>query len=180
MGAETFTTSAKGRTAEEAFRAAREDACHWHGHGGYTGSIAEVASYILIADDGKALQARLDRAIRALREIARSARQAEPLDPASLAARIEREVRDVEVHLDPWDLRGPKAQVAKTIRAELTRLVALRKRCTARMKPAAIADVLIEIGDRRIRDKWGPAGCIDLTPRKTRDKEFLFFGWASC
>ena len=41
MGADTFTTSAKGRTAEEAFRAAREDACHWHGHGGYTGTIAE-------------------------------------------------------------------------------------------------------------------------------------------
>lgn len=56
--------------------------------------------------------------------------------------------------------------------------------------PMEFADVLIERSDPRIDDKWGPAGCIEITdieegaaeadysvgegPRK-----FLFFGWAS-
>ena len=180
MGATTFTTSAKGRTAEEAFRTAREDACHWHGHGGYTGSIAEKGGLVLITDDGRALRARVDAAVAALRVIARSVREPGKTDPARLQARLEREVRGVELAISVWDLEGSKAEIARTLRGELKRLTELRKRCRARMTGAELADALIEIGDRRIRDKWGPAGCIDLTPRKKRDKEFLFFGWASC
>jgi hypothetical protein len=33
---------------------------------------------------------------------------------------------------------------------------------------------LIDKADRRIDDKWGPSGAIDL-----RNGEYLFFGWAS-
>lgn len=40
--------------------------------------------------------------------------------------------------------------------------------------PRAYADKLIEEGDPRVDDKWGPAGCI-----KTGEDEYLFFGWAS-
>lgn len=36
------------------------------------------------------------------------------------------------------------------------------------------AQRLIHEEDKRISDKWGPAGCI-----KVRDGEYLFFGWAS-
>lgn len=36
------------------------------------------------------------------------------------------------------------------------------------------AEALMEAEDQRIRDKWGPAGCIDIG-----DGEFLFFGRAS-
>ena len=36
-------------------------------------------------------------------------------------------------------------------------------------------DELFNNDDRRISDKWGPAGCI-----KIRDGEFCFFGYASC
>jgi len=36
------------------------------------------------------------------------------------------------------------------------------------------ADGLIDDDDRRISDKWGPAGCIELG-----EGEYLFFGWAS-
>ena len=36
------------------------------------------------------------------------------------------------------------------------------------------ADQLIEGGDKRVEDKWGPAGCIQLGPTL-----FLFFGLAS-
>lgn len=41
MGAEVFMVEASGKTAEEAFRKAYDDACYWSGHGGYTGTIAE-------------------------------------------------------------------------------------------------------------------------------------------
>jgi hypothetical protein len=39
---------------------------------------------------------------------------------------------------------------------------------------AKFAERLIDDGDKRIDDKWGPAGCIDL-----KNGEFMFFGWAS-
>ena len=41
MGACDFQKRAKGKTAEEAFRAAVDSAAWEHGHGGYTGTIAE-------------------------------------------------------------------------------------------------------------------------------------------
>jgi hypothetical protein len=45
MGADPFTVVAFGGTAQDAFRAAVEDAAFWHGHGGYTGTIAEKDSF---------------------------------------------------------------------------------------------------------------------------------------
>ena len=48
MGAEIFTTRAKGKTAEEAFRAAKEKAYYDYGHAGYTGSIAEKTTFVVI------------------------------------------------------------------------------------------------------------------------------------
>lgn len=96
MGATTFRTKASGKTAAEAFSAARQKAQYDRGHGGYTGTIAEKSSFVMIAlPDG--------------------------------------------------------------------------------MAAADYAQKLVDDGDRRIDDKWGPAGCI-----KTGDGEFLFFGWASC
>jgi len=41
-------------------------------------------------------------------------------------------------------------------------------------EPMEYAEELIEKHDRRIDDKWGPAGCFDLG-----DGKFFFFGWAS-
>lgn len=40
--------------------------------------------------------------------------------------------------------------------------------------PREYANSLLEADDRRITDKWGPAGCVTLS-----EGEFLFFGWAS-
>jgi hypothetical protein len=42
-------------------------------------------------------------------------------------------------------------------------------------EPYQYADELIDAGDSRIEDKWGPAGCFKLAKNK-----FYFFGWASC
>lgn len=98
MGACTFSTVGKGKTADKAFAAAVAQARHEHGHGGYTGTIAEKYGYVLI-------------------------------EPPAGQSRDERK-------RFAWDL--------------------------------------IDAGDRRVDDKWGPAGCIPLG-----NDEWFFFGWAS-
>ncbi len=50
MGASNFTAAAYGKSPEEAFSRAVQEARHEYGHGGYTGTIAEKPSaYILPA-----------------------------------------------------------------------------------------------------------------------------------
>lgn len=95
MGAENFGCTASGETAQEAFDNAREDAYYENGHGGYTGTIAEKQSFVIIT--------------------------------------------------------VPNG-----------------------MDPREYADKLVDDGDRRIDDKWGPAGCVALGGGK-----YYFFGWAS-
>ncbi|MGW4528865.1 hypothetical protein [Amycolatopsis sp. NPDC004378] len=48
MGGEVFTTYAEGTDVAAAFRAAVEQAQYDYGHAGYTGSIAEKDSYVVI------------------------------------------------------------------------------------------------------------------------------------
>ena len=48
MGAEVFESYAQGATAAEAFHNAVNEAQYLHGHGGYTGTIAEKSSFVLI------------------------------------------------------------------------------------------------------------------------------------
>lgn len=54
MGATNFETTATGKTLAEAFRNAVDDARYWHGHGGYSGTIAEKPGatefYVPLAD----------------------------------------------------------------------------------------------------------------------------------
>lgn len=94
MGASDFYTKSKGKTVEEAFRSAVEEAQWNYGHRGYTGTIADKMSYVVIPYRGK--------------------------DPVKHAERLVHE------------------------------------------------------RDKRVDDKWGPAGAI-----KTGKGEWLFFGWAS-
>jgi hypothetical protein len=46
-------------------------------------------------------------------------------------------------------------------------------------EPSAFANRLIEEGDPRVDDKWGPAGCVKIGKLDTGERMFLFFGWAS-
>ncbi len=52
MAAETFITDASGDTAQAAFTAARKKAQYDHGHAGYTGTIAEKDTFVLIPFPG--------------------------------------------------------------------------------------------------------------------------------
>ncbi len=48
MGATQFITESYGASAEAAFNDAVGNALHWHGHGGYTGTIAEKNSFVMV------------------------------------------------------------------------------------------------------------------------------------
>jgi len=48
MGANPFIVGARGENAKAAFTSAVEQAAYEHGHGGYTGTIAEKHSFIEI------------------------------------------------------------------------------------------------------------------------------------
>ena len=85
----------RGKTAKDAFASLREEALHEHGHGGYSGTIAEKRSFVMIE-------------------------------------------------------------------------------CPIGVAPCDLADQLIENDDKRIVEKFGPAGCI-----RTGEGTWFFFGWAS-
>lgn len=48
MGAQSFIHTGKGDTVQDAFASARDKAAWDYGHGGYTGSLAEKDSFVLI------------------------------------------------------------------------------------------------------------------------------------
>lgn len=48
MGASEFSTTARGKTAKDAFSAAVEEAQYENGHGGYTGTIAEKRGFKMV------------------------------------------------------------------------------------------------------------------------------------
>ena len=48
MGADQFSQTGKGKTADEAFRKALDAALYAHGHAGYSGTLAEKDQYVLI------------------------------------------------------------------------------------------------------------------------------------
>lgn len=101
MGASSFSDfvreTAELSTARKAFDQVTEDARYEHGHGGYSGTIAEKHEYVRLGT------------------------------------------------------------------------------CATLREAEAKADSLMEEDDDRIRDKWGPAGCIEVT----EPKGWLFFGFAS-
>jgi len=49
MAATTFTVTSKGKTAQEAFEEAVEQARYRDGNGGYSGTIAEKSSFRMVA-----------------------------------------------------------------------------------------------------------------------------------
>jgi len=125
MGASQFFTTAKGHTADEAFRSAQAEARHEHGHGGYTGTVAEKRAFRTFDADREA--SALKRAL-----------EAQPED--DFATKV----------IHALDVLGAK-------------------------RAHAVAEAMLLLGDPRVDDKWGPAGCVRVDA-----ETWLFFGWASC
>jgi len=164
MGAYEFLTYGFGKTAQAAFSQCVKDAQYEHGHGGYTGTIAEKHSFVMVATP----KTRLD-----LVDLAYCA-----LGDADHITTY----RDLKEGEDPkkstrqqWD-SGKQAMIYK---------VPVRKKLPPKLK--AWSDKLQPIID----DKWGPAACVEVTGKAAKEyrdrrglkgkrgKVFLFFGLAS-
>lgn len=57
MGATTFHVIAEGTNLDEAFKTLQDEARYEHGHGGYTGTVAEKNSVVLIDTVGSEQEA---------------------------------------------------------------------------------------------------------------------------
>lgn len=57
MGAQVFSDFNQATDPKQAFEGARDDAKWEHGHGGYSGSIAEKDSFVIVGDAPTAKEA---------------------------------------------------------------------------------------------------------------------------
>ena len=169
MGATTFETYGLGKTPSEAFLKAREHQAYLHGHGGYSGTLAEKNDYVLYTLPPRCTT---DKILRLIYEM--------------------EELRDIDYLYD--DLRWRKQNGAK--RAEISKLEAEirraeKKRLSFERKNATLMPLLRSVSGP-YQDKWGPAVAFLITGAEasrikkqagrsgTHDKVFLFCGWASC
>lgn len=168
MGATTFSTYGYGKTAQDAFRQAVEQAQWDYGHGGYTGTIAEKHSYVV---------ARVPAGVRCTSE-----RFMTLLDEYEDFNETEYLRYRLEHATSAMEKRKLEAQIRKA-----TKRFESWKR---KINPALFAQ--IESVYPSYTDKWGPAVAVELSGKelsemkkrlglaRTQKKVYVFFGWASC
>lgn len=193
MGADTFTTRATGKTAGEAFRFAVEDARHEHGHGGYSGTLAEKHEFVLIKDALPPVEKPMVEAKRKLQEMKakivglKQSRDKEAcLKERSLqrkSQKLQEKINGINAELRQLLAKTHSGEIETCerdlgyLQKDIERLKAqpdvANKKPTAEQAAFDLAHKMIQASDPRIDDKWGPAGCIQYGPT-----EFLFFGWS--
>jgi len=158
MGACDFYDVVEGKTAQEAFQKAVEEARYESGQGGYTGTIAEKGGYgfKMIRDSGPVVRERMKNALREAK------------------ADLKKVAKGAKLPDKYWG----EEDIASTIRSFQAQIEKFPRTLT----PMDIATSLMFLEDKRVRDKWGACGCIDMDPKltgKRKPKRFLFFGLAS-
>ena len=99
MGAATFTNYQSGEAVEDCFKNAVANALHCHGHGGYTGTIAEKTSYTIIDGEGMPYQRAVTLAVGMLSE--RDNRVDDKWGPAG-AIRVKQRVSQHHARMTGW------------------------------------------------------------------------------
>lgn len=154
MGATTFHTEATGKTADEAFRNAVNDAYYWHGHGGYSGTIAEKSGYELWLLPSLPPCEPVNASGYTPDTLTRYANACDFYMERVVWADKPVDVATIEVGDYAWE-----------VLAKADALVMLKGLGAGRMK--SLCHVY--------NDKWGSAVAVKLS-----DDTFGFFGWASC
>jgi len=165
MGANIFYTYAFGKTAKDAFRDAVHQAQWEHGHGGYTGTIAEKHDFVMLPKPDTRLSIR---------------------DLAGCSINNEEHYwvwRRLKEHEDAKDFDRTTSCMNRD--GEWYTQVAERKKLPEKLVP------WIRKAHQAVDNKWGPAGCVEITGKDAQEfrkregykgkqgKVFLFFGWAS-
>jgi hypothetical protein len=179
-GGQDFASIGKGKSVQEAFDKACEQARYEHGHGGYTGSVAEKHSFVLITPP----------------------KGVEPERYAGWVQHVQpdwEEYQDVELKEGQACPKCGKGKIEfreKTYAGKHIGVVPTCSACGANgfnlyssikgsgkeekffySKASPIPEQYrnqIARDNQRIQDKWGPAGAIQFGPN-----EWLFFGTAS-
>lgn len=165
MGATTFSQYALGKTVAEAFASAKYEAQYMHGHGGYSGTLAEKGSYVAFQMPARCSTRKLLDLIYEIEDFQSVAYMRSSLQYAR----------------GKTELRKREAEIRKEE----------RRQAAFWRKHAAIAPLLKAI-EPVYDDKWGPAVALEVNGTQakeikksmgragTHDKVFLFCGWASC
>lgn len=171
MGAVTFIDSAFAKDAHTAFLAAREQAAWEHGHGGYTGTIAEKPGFVLIPRPPRV-------------------KASDVLDALAAARRAEAMIDKSHPGFDKWWKRDPFAEQS------WKRLVGWYGESNARRyvglydskwdECIAVEGSDAETAAHKKRNGIGVTiayrkdGTKDVTTRRVQGRVFFFGGWASC
>lgn len=131
MGATDFMTESNGKDVGEAYRNAVQDARYWHGHGGYSGTIAEKDGYELWAVPLHVLPPQPAEVARQL----------------SNAERLANVINSVDWDIDGFLARGPSDKYP-ILTLAYTDAQALIK-ALGRQKFESLVNVYLS--------KWGPA-----------------------
>jgi hypothetical protein len=172
MGASDFHCVAVARSFGEAFAAARAEAAYEYGHGGYTGTIAEVDSFVAVP-----LPARMP--VATYIDLVQAVHAAAYDDPSGFKLAAPRDPGIRRKFTDDYDRR--RHDDAKKLWAAWSRLPEWDRRGVL-----AAAE--------RMGDKWGPCTAVELRGKEAaetkarmarygrgpaRGKAFVFFGMAS-
>jgi hypothetical protein len=134
MGANSFDVQGKGRSADVVFRRLVEDARHEHGHGGYTGSIAEKHDFVVIAAPSEDVRKQIH---------------------ANMVNRVNRGIEWQKSRppseYQQKELAGAEARLATLLATDPSRIPNIMEE---------YATFLMNVNDARVSDKWGPAGCV--------------------
>lgn len=193
MGAATFSRYADGADPDAAFDTARDDARHEHGHGGYSGTIAEKDGYLIITatpiDLAQAQKLAADLIDRA------DPRIDDKWGPAGAIA-VRQPTRTVTVdqldgtttntrELDERALTQitqvarQRGLISSVETVETGRLFAYRQATgphtwPAQVRPAAVRAITYTEGTAALTVRKNPAALA----AQTRPDGWLFFGWA--
>lgn len=146
MGAADFQNFGKGFSPDEAFRDLVEHARHEHGHGGYSGTIAEKRSFVMVIADGSAVAPLREKRLAHLAETLRE------WQAAKVGGKVGTQWS--YTYVDSEKQKGEK------IAAIESEIATLQKGGMTKGLAMAYANHLMETNDRRVSDKWGPAACI--------------------
>jgi len=182
-GAVDFQTVGKGKNVQEAFNDAVSEAQYENGHGGYSGTIAEKHSFVLIKPPAGVDPKKYAGWVQYAGEDMQSSEQVE-LKPGDTCPRcgkgkIEMQQETKQFSGKPYTSINP---VCPACGASSFKLYNSSQGHGAEQKFFYSKSVAIPpqyrqqiMSDaKRIEDKWGPAGAVDIGGGK-----WLFFGSAS-
>lgn len=181
MGATDFSTTSSAKTAQLAFRKAQEEARYEDGHGGYTGTIAEVSSFRMVDVDAVAKWAIARLTTRKAHFSLAGQRKLRVAIKAAKKANDWRTEAELEANIvyratNGWGanaVRETEAEACKRMRADVAKqLKALKGK---RDRKTAVIRAMFDLNHPSIQDKWGSCGCVEL-----KKGTFCFFGFASC